>query len=244
MPNTVASVTPCPCGFERVEQPVPGDAAVPDDVVDPGGRGHTVHRLNVQCALDVTDAVGHAVRGDVGEELSRLERREVPVPGPVVGVLERGGVVVLAEDRHAHAPPGKAGPGRAVGAAQLLGQVPARRPGQRLAKCGGQRGIARSPAFCPAIGAVLGTSARLLCPGEIVAALLTPLSSSVETAATDSADVVITFLAGDCVPRGQDCGSASRPGPAGRSRQRVSGAKRPSTAARPRTAAATVKAAP
>jgi hypothetical protein len=50
-------------------------------------------------------------------------------------------------------------------------------------------GIARSPAFCPAIGAVLGTGVRLPCPGEIVAALLTPLSSSVETAATDSADV-------------------------------------------------------
>jgi hypothetical protein len=61
-------------------------------------------------------------------------------------------------------------------------------------------GIARSPAFCPAIGAVLGTSARLLCPGEIVAAPLTPLSSSVETAATDSADVVSTLWAGISFP--------------------------------------------
>ena len=61
-------------------------------------------------------------------------------------------------------------------------------------------GIARSPAFCPAIGAVLGTSARLLCPGEIVAALLTPLSSSAETAATDSADVVSTLWAGISFP--------------------------------------------
>src|SRR6266568_1412772 len=49
-------------GVERVEQPVPGDAAVPDHVVDPGGRGHAVHRLDVQGALDVTNAVGHAVR--------------------------------------------------------------------------------------------------------------------------------------------------------------------------------------
>jgi hypothetical protein len=61
-------------------------------------------------------------------------------------------------------------------------------------------GIARSPAFCPAAGAVLGTFVRLLCPGEIVAALLTPLSSSVETAAMDSADVVSTLGAGISFP--------------------------------------------
>ena len=62
--------------------------------------------------------------------------------------------------------------------------------------------IAVAVAVAPAgvNGAVLGTSARLLCPGVTVAALLTPPRSSVETAATDSAEVVSTLWAGISFP--------------------------------------------
>src|SRR6266568_489299 len=65
-------------------------------------------------------------------------------------------------------------------------------------------GIARSPAVCPAVcpasGAVLRTTSRALCPAGIAAALLTPLISSVDAAATDRADVVSILWAGISFP--------------------------------------------
>ena len=57
-------------------------------------------------------------------------------------------------------------------------------------------GIARRPAFCPAIGAVLRTISRAAWPDEVAAAPLTPLTSSAVAAATDSADVVSILWAG------------------------------------------------
>src|SRR5438552_7085718 len=61
-------------------------------------------------------------------------------------------------------------------------------------------GIARSPAVCPASGAVLRTTSRALCPAETAAALLTPLTSSVAAAAMDRADVVSILWAGISYP--------------------------------------------
>jgi hypothetical protein len=62
------------------------------------------------------------------------------------------------------------------------------------------RGIARSPAFCPASGAVLRTASRAPGPDEFAAALVTPLTSSVLAAAIDRADVVSILWAGISFP--------------------------------------------
>src|SRR5579863_7052334 len=61
-------------------------------------------------------------------------------------------------------------------------------------------GIARTPACCPAIGAVLRTRSREVWPDDVAAAPLTPLTSSVVAAATESAEVVSILWAGIQLP--------------------------------------------
>jgi hypothetical protein len=64
------------------------------------------------------------------------------------------------------------------------------RPTKTLTRILLVRGITRSPAFCPGIGAVLATTSRVPCPAGIAAALPMPPISSDDASVTDSADVV------------------------------------------------------